>query len=239
MKNQLHLNNIHDVTYWSSPVENEAVGDVFAGVDPNRIFYLNPADINPIYSGTIYGHWFIADGGRMMIPGRGYSAEGISTGVQQVSFKGKPNNGDLTLTVNYKGSPDVKQKMTILIWLGILILLHLLLILYYQTVKMTILKKRSILWSHNTPVSGGGDFVGGDYAIYNYKTGGIAAESGGDIPNGYLASGQGFMVRTERTGNGVINFENDDRVVDSIPVFFKSEYKKKDAKLKWTDFGSV
>ena len=83
------LNNLHDVTYWSAPVKNETIGHVFNGVDPNRIFYLNPAMVNPIYAGTIYGHWFIANGGSVMQAGRGYSAEGISAGEQIIRFKGK------------------------------------------------------------------------------------------------------------------------------------------------------
>ena len=224
------LNNLHDVTYWSSPVENETIGHVFDGVDPNRIFYLNPAAVNPAYAGTIYGHWFIAAGSSIMTTGRGYSAEGISTGEQLVTFRGKPNNGDLTLTVNYKGSPDDQAENDNFNLVGNPYPSALAIDPLLSDNQNSNLEKTIYLWSHNTPVSGGGDYVGADYATYTAVTGGVAAGSGGAIPNGYLASGQGFMVRTESTGNGLINFENDDRVVDSIPVFFKSEYKKKDSK---------
>ena len=222
------LNNLHDVTYWSAPVKNETIGHVFNGVDPNRIFYLNPAMVNPIYAGTIYGHWFIANGGSVMQAGRGYSAEGISAGEQIIRFKGSPNNGDIDMTVNYKGTPDADAENDNFNLVGNP---------YPSTISVNALlsdpqngnlEQTIYLWSHNTPVSAGGDYVAADYATYTVGTGGVAAGIGGAIPNGYLASSQGFMLRTTEIGNGLINFKNDHRLVDKDPVFFKSENKKKE-----------
>ncbi len=228
------LLNIHDNTYWSSPVENETIERVFVdkGVDPSRIFYLNPADINQTWAGTDYKHWFVASGG--MEKGRGYAVEGYSTGEQLISFAGKPNNGSISFTVHYTGTPDTGSNDNNN--------MNLAGNPYPSTISIdpfltdeqnNNLEKTIYLWTHNTPISGedSGDFVNADYAKYVVGSGGVAAGSGGAKPNGYLASSQGFMVRTIATGNGQINFENDDRVVDSIPVFFKQGIdKKKSAK---------
>ncbi|OYX27442.1 MAG: hypothetical protein B7Z06_04290 [Flavobacteriales bacterium 32-35-8] len=95
------------------------------------------------------------------------------------------------------------------------------------------------LWTHNSPVASTNagnqlyNFSQDDYAMINLS-GGIAATSGGDIPNKYIPSGQGFFVAMSNdapTSGGVfpvltnnVRFNNSMRMADgtSNSQFFKS-----------------
>ena len=220
------LVDIHDNTYWSSPITNAIIGTAFNGVDQNRIFYLDPG-----ISGSFqapYAHWIIAQG--PMEPGRGYAAEGYATGIQDVTFIGKPNNGRISTPVGYKGSNDVDDDNDNFNLLGnpypcAISLLSFLGKPYNNKMEQTV-----YLWNHQT-VNSGGQFSGEDYASWTVGTGGVAGVSGGEIPNGFLSSGQGFMIRT--IGNqGSVRFENVDKELGNNSQFFKESKTKEQGNNK-------
>jgi len=97
------LVEISDNTYWSSPITNATIESTFSGVNPNRIFLIDANDTGSFP--PPYSHWIVAHDA--MEAGRGYSAEGNSTGVQTLTFTGTPNNGRISLAVGYKGRDDV------------------------------------------------------------------------------------------------------------------------------------
>lgn len=89
------------------------------------------------------------------------------------------------------------------------------------------------LWSSNTPYPGTGLYQQADYASFNLTGGvGVPAAStqspNGLLPNGYIASAQGFMVRAKV--NGTILFTNSQRTKDipSNNQFYRGENEQKD-----------
>jgi hypothetical protein len=115
----------YDYTYWSSPIDNETIGSVFATNPSNRIFKFTTANFLDLYSG--YGHpqtsgspdsyddnaddWQNVSGATVLQAGKGYIAMGegspfplvlppTGTQTQSVVFDGgKPNNGVITVPV--------------------------------------------------------------------------------------------------------------------------------------------
>jgi hypothetical protein len=89
------------------------------------------------------------------------------------------------------------------------------------------------LWSANTPYPGRGLYQQADYASFNL-TGGVGVPSAttqspnGILPNGYIASAQGFMVRPKV--NGTVLFTNKQRTKDisSNNQFYRQANQEKD-----------
>ena len=114
----------YDYTYWSSPMQSESIGNVFATNPASYIFSLNTANFLDRYSG---GHpqttgtsdtfddnnndWQHADATTVMQPGKGYITMGAGsafplvlpptdTQTQSVVFNtGKVNNGNISVPV--------------------------------------------------------------------------------------------------------------------------------------------
>lgn len=230
----------NDYTYWSSPVEDIPVSSfgsqyVYSYATPNFI---------DLYSGTGYPQttgspdshddngddWFYEDQNNSLVSGKGYAVlkEGTES-TQSVTFTGKPNNGFISVPVSLSGNDDDDGDDWNLIGNP-----------YPSAIDARVLINSNInisgtlyFWTHNT-VLGGGDNNGpedenynpNDYASYNLS-GGVAANTGGEIPNTYIAAGQGFFMDVRN--NGVITFNNDMRVAHSIEEntqFFKSTTNK-------------
>ena len=216
-----YRNSIYDFTYWSSPIENALISSVYAGVTQSRIFLYDQSQsmasdpTDPTYWNT----WVIASG--TMNPGSGYATEGLTgtTGKQNISFFGKPNNGRILVNIienndtdpdndfNFLGNPypsaiDIEDFFD----------------LNNSTIDPTI-----YLWTHNRPISNGdsGDFSIDDYATYNY-TGGTGV--GGPIPDKNIGSSQGFFIRA--VNSGTVEFNNSMRIEDANDQFFKSDKSK-------------
>ena len=73
------LFNLHDNTYWSSPITSATIQGVFPGVNPARIFEYKAGDPNPVYAGVPgyenYIYWWNKPSGSMDV-GYGYAVEG-------------------------------------------------------------------------------------------------------------------------------------------------------------------
>lgn len=72
-------------------------------------------------------------------------------------------------------------------------------------------------WTHKVAASGG-VYPLNNYASYTKGLGGVAAAAGGEIPNGYIQTGQGFFINT--TNSGIANFKNNQRVNASLSSQF-------------------
>jgi len=217
-------NNVHDITYWSSPVESESIGNVFEGVTPDRIFYY---DKSKTTSSDPMDFWIVPQLNDTMQPGLGYASEGRSgsAGVHDITFSGSPNNGEITYLLKGDFSDSNPDNDHNLIGNPYPSAIDIDLFFERNTTFLDpspLIDPTAYFWTHTTPLnSQTGDYVSTDYAAYN-KMGGVGV--GGDPPNSNIGSGQGFFVRAVHPGT--IIFNNSMRIPDSNSQFFKSNNSK-------------
>jgi len=208
---------IYDYTYWSSPVAAQKL----VTFSP-----LTLADKYYSYNGTA---WFIENRDNNMTAGRGYiirapqgwnasitnggnsnyetHANGsFDGGVFKGVFKGKANAGNITVPIlgnvgsnNLIGNPYPSPISTT----------------EFIAANSGKTDGTFYFWVHKTRISSTPDPSGlyrynnQDYAVYN-KTGGVATSPVAKKPDGNIAAGQGFFVKSIGTGNVV--FKNSMRV---------------------------
>lgn len=218
--------NQYDYIYWSSPTENETVGSALASSEQNRIYQWN----------NING-WLAAGGTTTMEQGVGIIAMGPTTGtfpqLQSVIFDGIPNTGIIETPIAKNPDPLYTYLDWNLIGNPYPSALDARLFLDDQ-LNSSIVNGSIYLWTHNTqlssenPGSGKYNYSSNDYASFTSGTGGVAAISGGPVPSGYIASGQGFFIQAASSGNATFN--NSMRTIDNNDQFFKSNnyYQNKD-----------
>ncbi|SEQ88933.1 Por secretion system C-terminal sorting domain-containing protein [Hyunsoonleella jejuensis] len=226
--------------YWSSPVStqnnisnnnNYTVNDVFADI----AFLTSGYDGSEIPLGIAdywiwkfsnklsdnYASWQHIRSTGEISPGEGFTMKGPGTGnindKQNYVLKGKPNNGEINLTVNagndyllgnpYPSAIDAVQ---------------FLLDNKSGTDGLGVTNGTLYFWKH----WGGGSHVASDYqggyATFSLSGGLPAATQGNDnidifpnensieIPNRYIPAGQGFYITSET--DGIINFNNGQRI---------------------------
>ncbi len=214
-----------DFTYWSSPV----AGQTLKALSPNT-FYDKYYGYNSNTGWVIY-----YNGSEIMKPGNGYSIrapQSFSVNDPQVDadpvFVGVPNNGEIPLTIDanklyllgnpYPSAIDAYK---------------------FLEFNENVLEGTLYFWTHNTTptVSGGAakyNYNSSDYATYN-RTGTVTtatqAATGGYVPSGMIAAGQGFFAPASTTG-GNLKFKNSMRVAGGAygvnnAQFFKVNTKDK------------
>lgn len=237
------MTNLSDFTYWSSPVENIEVSNFGS----TAVYTYNTANYIDLFSGNGYPQisgtpdnhddngddWTRVNNTDYITLGKGYAVltSGTSS-TQTVAFNGRPNNGLISIPVALSGDSFNMDDDWNLIGNP-----------YPSAIDAKVFINSNInlsgtlyFWTHNT-VLGGGSNTGpagsnydtNDYASFNLS-GGVAANSGGAIPNGFIAAGQGFFM--EVNNNGIITFNNDMRVVNTVDEntqFYKSTDGKKDS----------
>lgn len=216
----------YDFTYWSSPVSNTTLFQVSPLTTADKYYRFNP----------ISNSWVsIVGGAQVMVPGTGYiirapqgwSVTNSSSGVYSAEFKGIPNNGVIPVTIqkgastfNLIGNPypsaiDIDLFLT-------------------DPANTGIVNGTIYLWTHNTAISstipGNAiyNYTADDYAKYNL-TGGIrtaaTAITGGTIPDGKIASGQGFFIEAATglaNGTYTASFTNKMRVAAGNEHFYRT-----------------
>ena len=215
----------YDFTYWSTPVTatpGVTLHDLSPTTLADKYYSYNPTTgwtIN--YNGTL-----------VMTPGQGYIVRSPqeydinNTAVYLASFKGVPNNGNITITPtatkwNLIGNPYPSA------------------ISANQLINDTGVGAL-YFWTHNSPPSGtvSGDakynYTVADYAVYSL-TGSVVTTSGAAAPTGNIAAGQGFFFKAS-TGNNIV-FTNSMRISGNNTQFFKTAEKTAvEANRVWLNF---
>ncbi len=209
--------NQFDYMYWSSPTENETIGSALASSEASNIYRFD-----------IINGWVAVNGSTTMDPGVGYIAMGDTSGTfpktQSVVFDGVVNTGTITtpLAVNSGyGYNLIGNPYPSAIRADRLLM---------DSRNTSVVNATIYLWTHNTEISESNpgpekyNYTTNDYATFTAGTGGVAANSGGAIPNGFIASGQGFFI--EATTAGDITYDNSMRVTGNNNQLFRGTTQK-------------
>ncbi len=229
-----------DYTYWGTPVtfaSNYTLGMLSPLTLSDKYFSWIPTVANS------FGSWFFESAATVMNPIKGYivrAPQTFSTNIgikvpYTANFIGTPNNGDISCPIYFGGLPlaNNNDKYNLLgnpyasavdanLFLS-------------DPANIPIIDGTIYFWTHNSPPSASnvdpfyGDFIlnyaANDYASWNQLGGtGTAAGSGGAVPNGFIASGQGFFTKstgTAASGDPVV-FKNSMRVTFNNDQFFRN-----------------
>ncbi|MGB5263858.1 MAG: choice-of-anchor D domain-containing protein, partial [Lutimonas sp.] len=212
-----NLQRIYDATYWSSPVQNANLLNVFSGVNKNRIFLLDPSKKNQVYLNTAYEHWFVTAGN--MTIGRGYSIDGKQIGINTFTFSGIPNNGKISTQIFFNYGTGAASNDFNLVGNPYPSAIDPIKLIQANT---DLFDGAIYLWTHQIDADQGGNFSSNDYIVYN-----LAGSQYNSVPTPYyISSGQGFMVNAIKTG--YLKFDNTMRVVGNNQYFYKGEVSKND-----------
>ena len=214
----------YDYTYWSSPVKNAVLSEVFSA-SPQNSFYTfetqNYIDANNDSSDDDENAWQAAND--LMEIGKGYTAMAPNTNpfinTQSVIFNGEINNGTIDVSIQLSGDNSNDEDDWNFIGNPYPSAINADSLLNNQNNK-ALLSGSIYFWTHSTAANNTQKYSADDYAMYNAGTGGIAAYSNGSIPSGNISSGQGFFV--EAVNKGSIRFNNSMRVKSDNINFFKS-----------------
>ena len=213
----------YDVTFWSSPVDNQTMG----GLSPNTLW-----DKYCWYD-PISG-WITDFNGTMnMIPGQGYNIRAPQSHsitdrtVFEGVFKGIPNNGKINAELKVVGG------------------FYLIGNPYPSAISADLFIKNNsskiqgslYFWSHNTPPLNG-KYSANDYVVYNLlggvgTTSFLKSNNFNTTPDGTIASGQGFFVQSAT--EGFVEFNNSLRVKARNNAFFRpaKDYEIDNEKLRF------
>ncbi len=190
-----------DYTYWSSPVADQNLLDFspLTSITPTSRFYELDETTNAFVSIdaaiTNFSH------------GKGYSIRAPNTFPTTITpfegrFEGTPNNGSIQIPItannfgfNLIGNP------------------------YPSPINANLFLNANpgtlYFWTHRTQ----GATAGANYASYN-TLGGTASVLGGNVPNGTIQTGQGFLLLTATDGDAT--FSNSMRVGNNQGQFYRT-----------------
>jgi hypothetical protein len=203
----------YDFTYWSSPVANTPLSQLAT----SSVFYSFSPTIN---------NWVNESAATIMAPGVGYIARAPNnltynpTQVVETVFSGVPNNGVIstsiiksTGTYNLLGNP-YPSALDIDLFL-------------IDPSNAGVVNGTIYLWTHNTAITNN-VYTSNDYAKYNF-TGGVrtatSAITGGFLPTGKIASGQGFFIEANSSlanGTYTATYRNAMRIASNNSQFFRT-----------------
>lgn len=199
----------YDLTYWSSPVDNQKLYDLSPETLYDKFFWYDPISKWSVnYFGTM-----------MMVPGQGYNIRAPQSyslterSIFEGIFKGIPNNGKIEFNFEYAnryylvGNPYPSAISADAF-------------LKYNDGKT---KGALYFWTHNAPPANN-HYSGDGFATYNFLGGvgtkpAIVSGVSNSAPDGTIASGQGFLIKSNI--EGTIEFNNSMRVMAKNTAFFK------------------
>ncbi|APY11141.1 hypothetical protein BWZ22_07745 [Seonamhaeicola sp. S2-3] len=256
--------------YWGTPVKNANITTVFPTPDGNRRYEFNAsAFLDQHTVGTTNGipddidddanDWVIVSG--TMTPGHGYAVTASAPPptpfpfpyIDNAQFSGEFNTGDINVTV-YRNDDETNDSNWNLLgnpYPSAISTDEFFAVNGYNssTNPTGAIANIIYLWTHNSeasqanPGNEGYNFSQDDYAMINLSGSNSAAISGGDMPNDYIPSGQGFFVEMSDdvtpTGgadpifSATVTFNNDMRRADgtSNSQFFKNSVKKSNKRI--------
>ncbi|HEY0092307.1 MAG TPA: T9SS type A sorting domain-containing protein, partial [Flavobacterium sp.] len=226
----------YDFTYWHSPV-NQSSGFTLGNLSPltlsDKYFSWTPS------VGGASGIWIAETSASVMDHRKGYIVRAPQTYSTNPAVKvpytgnfiGVPNNGNIVCPIGYgsMGPTATDDKWNLLgnpypSAVSAASFLN-------DPANAAAIDGTIYLWTHNTPWSTAWpdpfyanyviNYTSADYASWN-KTGGVGtiASSGGPAPNGYIAAGEAFFVKSLGVP-GTATFKNSMRVADNNSQFFK------------------
>lgn len=199
----------YDITYWSSPVDNQKMNDFSPNTLWDKYCWYDPIS-----------RWVINYNGTMtMIPAQGYSIRApqnysiTDRTVFEGIFKGIPNNGKINAEVRMTngyyliGNPYPSAISADL----------------FIKTNSSKIQGALYFWTHGTPPVNG-KYSGNDYVVYNLLGGvGITSTLNSSsytvTPDGIIASAQGFFIKSSSEGS--IEFNNSMRVKARNSAFLK------------------
>ena len=210
-----------DYTYWSSPVASQQLSGVSPDTSSDKFYSFDGASDS----------WVGAASSATMILGKGYIIQGpenyssSSRVVYEASFKGVPNNGNVSISVPTSSSVETS---------------HLIGNPYPSAIDANLFLNANLgtldgtvyFWTHNTAITNDA-YTSDDYASYNL-TGGtetakaISSGINNSVPDGNIASGQAFFITGKISGVGSIIFNNSMRKAGQNSSFFKFSPAKKE-----------
>lgn len=191
--------------YWSSPITS-------ASVPGGNVYQWNPNTSTQDYGDDVFDPGWIAFGGSM-VPGMGYASQagGLAT------FTGTANNGPISRAmVFHPYSPGNTSPGTPFNLMGnpypcAISALDL-------VTTNTDVNGSIYFWDDD--LTGGTGYSTSDYAIWN-GTGSLGTGAGSaGVPNGFISSGQGFMIRA-LGGGATLDFDNSMRMTGPNSQFFR------------------
>lgn len=203
-----------DATAWSSPVENQRLYAFSPETVSGRIYEYNE-NTNAWDNTTINNN-------SVFVPAKGYSIRSANnyptytpTATPEVFegvFTGRPFNGTIGINVtnnnkgnNYIGNPYPSP------------------IDAYAFLSNNASVEGLYFWTHEAPP------INGVYAANNYASytmfGATASAAGGEIPDGIINVGQGFVIKTNQSV--LLQFTNDLREISSNGQFFRRAQTEK------------
>ncbi len=222
-----------DYVYWNSPVtlaSNYTLGMLSPNTQFDKYYSWEPCCTG--LGGS--GNWLQESAGTVMDPRKGYIVRGPNTfsftpdvkTPYTANFIGTPNNGQIVSPISFGNALPENDKWNLI---GNPYPSSVSATAFISSLNnSTILDGTLYFWAHNTAPAEivdpfYGDFVlnytGTDYAAWN-STGGTAAFSGGQTPNGYISAGQSFFVKAKGIPGNAI-FENSMRRPDYNVQFFR------------------
>lgn len=200
-----------DFTYWSSPVAGNQLRTLSPNTLRDKYFSFNTATQN----------WQTElDGNTVMQPGVGYAVrapQSFSTSVANVyasNVQGIPNNGLINVSMSASNPGSVAL-------IGNPYPSAIDADLFIQQ-NSAVLGGSLYFWTHNTPINNL-IYHANDYAVYTLFGG--TGTGGSPIPDGRIASGQGFFVNL--TTAGTITFNNAMRIAGNNDRFFRTDKPNK------------
>jgi hypothetical protein len=206
------LANNNDFVYIGSPVFNPTLGSAWM-TSANDTFYSFNNAATP-------QDWAYATPSTLMAAGVGYIARTKigSTGwttlgsAYTINFIGKPNNGNVPVTLINNGSTNIDNLISNPYPSAIDIALF-----RNDIDNKDFLTGNFYFWTHNTALDGSNNYQASDYAILNVALGAsVATSPSGATPLSlqYVAAGQGFFAEAAGSG-GIATFKNDHRVASN------------------------
>ena len=227
---------------WSSPIGNASLTSVFDGGNPCDMYVFEPSvqnwsyDFSAGYSTTCSGNAVtfqagnvIAGGDGIMDVARGYYAPGSANSTR--TFTGEVNNGDITMAINTTalgvdpnwmdddwnlvGNPYPSSLDATAFWTA-------------NAVNNARITNGIYYWDDADPNAAANQ--NSDYAYWNLA-GGVSSGNSNKIPNGHIASGQGFWVYANANTDLVFNNSMRSNTNDQ---FFKQENRNHSAWISFT-----
>jgi hypothetical protein len=213
-----------DYVYWGKPVSNSILSNYSTKFDLK--YYWDPdfcvGGIDRSYLGwrtlstePAVGVGFIT---------RVKTSAGLTPTNVTLNYSGTSNNGNYTAGIKYYDGNDSAFKNFTLLGNP-----------YPGAIKFEDFYKDNTdkiygtvyLWSANTPYPGSGEYQQADYASFNL-TGGVGVPGAstqtpnGILPNGYIASAQGFMIRPKVNGTVIFNNKHRTKDIPSNNQFYRT-----------------